>query len=96
MGAQSASQFYANLSGAVVGVFASTFLVLERDAHVELVISFPDRPAIRAGGVVQFVRSAGADQLPGLGVAFTELTEEDRALIDGFSARIRAPMFYDE
>lgn len=96
IGANSASQFYADLSGAIVGVFASTFLVLERDVHVELVISFPDRPGIRASGVVQFVRTADDEQLPGLGVAFTQLGADDRALIERFSARVRAPMFYDE
>jgi hypothetical protein len=77
-------------------VFASTFLVLARDAHVQLVISFPDRGSIRAAGLVQFVRTAGPEQLPGLGVAFTDLAAEDREVITHFAERVRPPMLYDE
>ncbi|MBX3187652.1 MAG: hypothetical protein KF819_11580 [Labilithrix sp.] len=96
LGAQSASQLYADLGGTIVGVFASTFLVLDRDAHVGLIISFPDRKGIRAAGVVQFVRTAGPDQLPGLGVAFTEISADDREIVAQFAANVRAPMLYDE
>jgi hypothetical protein len=96
LGAQSASQLYADLAGSIVGVFASTFLLLDRDVHVDLVISFPDRPSIRATGIVQFARTAGPDQLPGVGGAFTELAREDRDALAAFAARVRAPMLYDE
>jgi hypothetical protein len=96
LGAQSPSQLYADLGGSIVGVFASTFLVLERDVHVHLVISFPDRKSIRAAGVVQFVRMAGPDQLPGLGVAFTEISADDREVVTQFAERVRPPMLYDE
>ena len=96
LGAQSASQLYADLSGSIVGVFASTFLLLERDVHVHLVISFPDRKSIRASGLVQFARTARPDQLPGLGVAFTEISAEDREVVMQFAERVRPPMLYDE
>jgi len=96
LGAQSASQLYADLGGTVVGVFASTFLVLERDVHVHIVISFPDRKSIRAAGVVQFVRTAAPEQLPGLGVVFTEISTDDRELVTQFAERVRPPMLYDE
>jgi hypothetical protein len=95
LGAQSASQLYADLGGSVVGVFVQSFLDLERDVHVHLVISFPDRNSIRAGGVVQFVRTAGPDQLPGVGVAFTEISDDDRDVVRQF-ASIRPPLLYDE
>ena len=96
LAAQSASQLYTDLGGSIVGVFASTFLVLGRDAHVHLVISFPDRKSIRAAGVVQFVRTAGPDQLPGLGVAFTEISADDREVVTQFAERVRPPMLYDD
>ena len=96
LGAQSTSQLYADLAGNILGVFASTFLVLERDAHVELVITFPDRRSIRAAGLVQFVRTAGPDQLPGLGVAFADVSPEDRAAFAHFATHVRPPMLYDE
>jgi hypothetical protein len=93
---QSASQLYADLTGTLVGVFATTFLVLERDVHVDLVIAIPDGATIRAAGVVQFVRPAEDEQLPGVGVAFTQIAPEDRAILMGFAERVRAPMLYDE
>lgn len=96
LGSQSASQLYADLGGSVVGVFASTFLVLERDVHVDLVISFPDRNSIRAAGVVRFVRTAGPDQLPNVGVAFTEISADDRDVVTQFADRVRPPMLHDE
>lgn len=95
MASNSTSQFYADLGGSVVGVFASTFIVLERDVHVEVVITFSDGSSFRTTGLVQFIREAGPDQLPGLGIAFSELRPEDRALIESFT-RIYPPMFYDE
>jgi hypothetical protein len=96
LGAQSASQLYADLGGSIVGVFASTFMVLARDVHVHLVISFPDRKSIRASGIVQFVRTAEAEQLPGLGIAFTDISDVDRKVLVQFGERIRPPMLYDE
>jgi hypothetical protein len=97
LGANSASQLYADLSGrGIIGVFAQTFMVLPRDVHVQLIISFPDRNSIRAGGVVHFLRTGGPDQLPGLGVAFTEISEDDRAELRRFAASVRPPMLYDE
>ena len=96
LGAYSESQLYMDLAGSILGVFASTFLVFERDVHVDLVISFPDRNSIRAAGLVQFVRTAGNDQLPGLGIAFTAITDADRGVLAQFAERVRAPLLYDE
>ncbi|MBS2020738.1 MAG: hypothetical protein JST00_48240 [Deltaproteobacteria bacterium] len=95
LAAHSTSQLYADLGGTVMGVFASTFLLLERDMHVDLVLAFPDRTSVRARGIVQFVRAAAPDQLPGLGIAFTELADDDRDVIARF-AELRPPMLWDE
>lgn len=96
LGGESASQLYADLSGSIVGVFASTFLLLARDVHVDVVIAFPDGRIIRASGVVQFVRTADVDQLPGVGVAFTQIGPDDHAVLRQFAERVRPPMLYDE
>jgi hypothetical protein len=96
LGAQSASQVYVDLSGRIVGVFASSFLILERDTHVHLIISFPDGRTIRAAGLVQFVRTGDEEQLPGLGIAFTEILPDDSEVVREFAERIRPPMLYDE
>jgi hypothetical protein len=95
IGMASESQFFADISGRVVGVFASTFLVLSRDTPLELIIAFPDGRQLKAWGVVQFVRTADDDQLPGLGVAFTKVEPVDYAAIVAFGSH-RAPMFHDD
>jgi hypothetical protein len=96
IGLASDSQFYADLAGNVVGVFASTFLVLAKDAAVELIVTLPDARSFRAHGVVHFVRRADEHQLPGLGVAFTTIDPRDHAEIAAFCTRFRAAMLYDD
>ncbi len=96
IGFASDSQFYADLAGTIVGVFASTFLVLPTDTAVELVVSIPDVGSFTARGVVRFVRAAGSDQLPGLGIAFSKIESSDYASSVRFCDRFRAPMFFDE
>ena len=54
IGVASDSQFYADLSGHIVGVFASTFLVFVNDTPVEVVVSIPNAGSFRAKGVVRF------------------------------------------
>lgn len=96
LAAESASQLYCDLAGNLTGVFASTFLVLDRDVHVDLILTFPDGVSLRAAGCVQFVRTSEDDQLPGLGIAFVELAPEDRALLVQFTEQIRPAMLYEE
>ena len=96
IGVASDSQFYADLSGRVLGVFASTFLVLARDTPVQLVVSLTTGATFLAWGAVQFVRSAGDEQLPGLGVAFTKVDARDLEAVGAFCQQLRAPMLFDE
>jgi len=96
LGAQSDSELYCDLRGSVVGVFASTFLVCARDVHVHILVSFPDGRRFYASGIVQFVRTAEADQLPGLGIAFTDLAADDREVLAQFAERVRPPRLYEE
>ena len=96
IGVASDSQFYADLSGRIIGVFASTMVVLPNGTLVELVISIPNTGSFRASGHVQFIRASADDQLPGLGVAFTKIERSDYQLAATFCSSFRAPMFYDE
>lgn len=96
IGISSDSQFYADLSGRIVGVFASTFLLFEKETPLELVVSIPNAGIFRANGLVQFVRPAAENQLPGLGISFTKLDPSDYETISVFSRGFRAPMLYDE
>jgi hypothetical protein len=96
IGVASDSQFYADLVGNLVGVFASTFVVLAKDSAVELIVTLPDGRSFRAQGVVQFVRQAEQDQLPGLGVAFTAIDPSDHAAAVAFCTYVRGAMLYDD
>ena len=90
------SQFYADLSGKVTGVFASTFMIFERETPIEIVVSLPNVGSFRARGAVQFVRTAADGQLPGLGIVFTKIEPSDYEAVTEFGRSFRAPMFYDE
>jgi hypothetical protein len=96
IGVASDSQFYADLSGRIVGVFAATMQVAPNGSRIELVVSIPNSGSFRATGVVQFVRASADDQLPGLGIAFTTIERADYELAAAFCGAFRAPMFYDE
>lgn len=96
LGIASDSQFYADLSGRVGGVFAATMLVAPQGSPVELVVSIPNAGSFRANGTVQFVRASADDQLPGLGIAFTKIEGSDYELAVTFCRGFRAPLFYDE
>ena len=96
IGIASDSQFYADLSGRIVGVFAATMLVAPQGSPVELVVSIPSAGSFRANGVVQFIRASAEDQLPGLGIAFTKIERSDYELAAAFCGGFRAPLFYEE
>ena len=96
IGTDSESQFYADISGAVIGVFASTFLVLLADTEVNLVVSISYLGSFEARGVVRFIRTANGDQLPGVGVAFSQIEPSDLAEVVRFCEVSRAPMLYEE
>ena len=96
IGDASDSQFFADLSGTVKGVFASTFLIFARDTPIDLVVALAPFGSFRARGSVLFTRSAADDQLPGLGIVFTAIDPADYATVATFGRDFRAPMLFDE
>jgi hypothetical protein len=92
----SESQFYAELSGRILGVFVATMNVLPVDTVAELVVSIPGTGSFRANGIVRFVRAEADDQLPGMGIAFTKIAPADLETATVFCRAFRPPMFYDE
>lgn len=79
------------------GVFISTYDHLPIGTQMDLTISLPDRPAIRAQGTVRWVREYHKfteDVSPGVGVQFANLSESDQAAIKQFLRR-RAPLLYE-
>jgi len=88
------SQFFANLSGEVTGVFVATYRPLPPGTNVEIEFGIPGA-VLRATGRVGWVRESGFDSLPGVGIEFvTTIEEEDRRRIEEFSAT-RVPLYHD-
>lgn len=94
----SESHFFSGLSGDISegGVFVSTYRDLATGTPVDLEFSLPgsDR-VVKAKGEVRWHRSASPEVPPGVGIAFDELADEDRALIHRFCT-LRPPLYYDD
>ena len=92
------SHFFSGLSGDISegGVFVSTYRDLATGTPVDLEFSLPGSDRVmKAKGEVRWHRSASPDVPPGVGIAFEELTDEDRALIHRFCT-LRPPLYYDD
>lgn len=92
------SHFFSGLSGDISegGVFVSTYRALATGTPVEVEFSLPgSERVVKAKGEVRWHRSASPDMPPGVGIAFEELADEDRALIHRFCT-LRPPLYYDD
>lgn len=92
------SHFFSGLSGDISegGVFVSTYRDLATGTPVDLEFELPgsDR-VVKAKGEVRWHRSGSPDAPPGVGIAFEELADEDRAVIHRFCT-FRPPLYYDD
>lgn len=92
------SHFFSGLSGDISegGVFVSTYRELATGTPVDLEFSLPgsDR-VVKAKGEVRWHRNASEGAPPGVGIAFDELSDEDRAVIHRFCT-LRPPLYYDD
>ena len=94
----SESHFFSGLSGDISegGVFVSTYRALSRGSQVDLEFSLPGTErVVHARGEVRWQRDASPDAPPGVGIAFEDLDEEDRRVIQQFCS-IRPPLYYDD
>lgn len=92
------SHFFSGLSGDISegGVFVSTYRDLATGTLVDLEFSLPgSERVVKAKGEVRWHRSASPDVPPGVGIAFEDLGDEDRALIHRFCT-LRPPLYYDD
>lgn len=92
------SHFFSGLSGDISegGVFVSTYRDLATGTLVDLEFSLPGSDRVmKAKGEVKWHRSGSPDAPPGVGIAFDELADEDRALIHRFCT-FRPPLYYDD
>lgn len=91
----SESHFFVGLSGDVSrgGLFVVTWRKLTVGTTIFIAVDLPDGRLL-ADGEVRWVRDPADGVSPGLGVAFTGISEEDRRRIDAFCAQ-RAPLYFD-
>jgi uncharacterized protein (TIGR02266 family) len=94
----SESHFFSGLSGDVSegGLFLSTYRPLPIGSTVDIEFSLPGSDAtLHARGEVRWLREHSPDEPRGVGIAFEELAEEDRARIHRFCT-MRPPLYYED
>ena len=91
----SESHFFSGLSGDVSegGVFVQTYRDIAVGSEVEVEFVLPGGH-VSAHGKVRWHRDKSDSSPPGVGIAFDDLSEEDRELIHRF-CQARAPLYYD-
>ena len=94
----SESHFFSGLSGDISegGVFVSTYRALAMGSLVDLEFTLPGAAEpLHARGEVRWHRDGTPDVPPGVGIAFDELSDEDRKVIHRFCT-MRPPLYYDD
>jgi uncharacterized protein (TIGR02266 family) len=92
----SESNFYAGLTQDISegGLFVATQRILPIGTDVTVSFTLPGVHEIKTEGVVMWVRQP-VDGVAGMGVRFTRLTSDDKAVIQRFVSK-RAPLYHDE
>ena len=90
----SSSHFFAGRAAdvSVGGIFVATYAALPVGCVVEVELTLPDGP-LAVVGTVRWVRER-TGELPGLGIAFELLFDEDRQRVETFCSK-RAPIHFD-
>jgi uncharacterized protein (TIGR02266 family) len=102
IGIESDSNFFMGLTEDIStgGIFIATYDVRTIGSPMTINFTLPDGHLVSAEGVVRWVREyqggdSDAEHMPGMGVQFTALTEQDQHAIEAF-VRYRQPIFYDD
>ncbi len=95
IGLETESHFFAGLSGDISegGVFVQTYRDLPVGSDVNVLFDLPDGQ-LTAHGRVRWHRANSDSSPPGVGIAFEELDEGDRRVIQRF-CESRAPLYYE-
>lgn len=91
----SESHFFVGLSGDVSrgGLFVVSWRKLAVGTPIFVAIDLPEGRLL-ADGEVRWARDPADGVVPGIGVAFTSISEDDRQRIAAFCAQ-RAPLYFD-
>jgi len=98
VGVHSDNNFYVGMTNDISegGLFIATYRLLEVGAQTEVNLFLPAGVELRLRAEVRWVRDPRGDDpevMPGMGVAFLDADDADRALIAEFM-RNRDPLFY--
>jgi uncharacterized protein (TIGR02266 family) len=93
------TNFYTGLSQNISegGLFIATYEQLSLGTLLDLSVILPGQSPIKVRGEVRWVRELSeftSDFSPGLGVAFTDLPEDEKVVIEDF-LRDRSPLLYE-
>ena len=91
------SHFFSGLSGDISegGLFFSTYRPLTVGTQVDVEFSLPGTErSVHARGEVRWIREHSPDHPRGVGIAFEELSDEDRDAIHAF-CNARPPLYYE-
>jgi uncharacterized protein (TIGR02266 family) len=91
------AQFFTGLSLDISegGLFVATYTDIPLGTRLVLCFELPDGTSVEARGEVKWRRSAAADgERPGIGIAFTELSEDARQRIAELCER-QPPLYFD-
>ena len=92
------SHFFSGLSGDISegGLFFSTYRPLTVGTQVDVEFSLPGvARSVHARGEVRWIREHSPEQPRGVGIAFDELSDEDRDAIHAFCSA-RPPLYYED
>lgn len=100
LGMDSDTHFYTGFSENISegGIFVATFNLAPIGAKILVSFTLPDGYQVTARGLVKWMREydpSQPDQVPGMGIKFTELLPKDKQAIEKF-LKTRAPLFYDD
>jgi uncharacterized protein (TIGR02266 family) len=91
------SHIFTGLSGDISegGVFVQTYRELADGSAVDMEFWLPgSNEALHLSGIVRWHRDGSPDAPPGVGIAFDELSNDERDRIHRFCS-IRPPLYYD-
>ncbi len=94
----SESHFFSGLSGDISegGLFLSTYRALTVGTQVDVEFSLPgSEHPVQARGEVRWIREHSAEQPRGVGIAFEDLSDDDREEIHAFCSS-RPPLYYED
>lgn len=96
---ESETNFYAGFGWDISsgGLFVATFEPIPTGSKIDIAFTLPSGARVETRAVVRWVREvegANVSALPGVGLQFLRLTEEQEQVIHAFM-QARSPMFYD-